>query len=652
MSENFLDIKKLLGPDGPLAQWPEFTSRETQTRMAEAVSQAFQDRSLAVIEAGTGTGKTLAYLLPAILSRKLTIISTGLLNLQEQIYKKDLPFIRQYFGGQFKVAILKGRSNYLCLKKLANLKKKVNLFTKTQALETFRSLEDWAGASATGDRTEIEHKIKEHIPWENLSSSQDDCTGQNCQHLKKCFSAAARRIAQQSDLVLVNHHLFMADLSLKEEGIGQILPAWEAAVFDEAHLLEAVATAHFGFSLSNTVLFNLGRELVTAAGLSSLISEYEDDIKNFISTCERLDIYFKDLKGETELYTPDKPGWNLEFQTFLSELRFKCDCLTQIVEEADLQQNQSDELTGLTKKLDRAAKAMKFLADYGDSNFVYQAERQKKQVTISALPLRVGPYLSEQLTRTDKTIIMTSATLSTNGSFKYFQKGLGIDEKTSCYLMPSSYNYPGRTLLYLPAHLPAPNEDLKGFAAAIIDEIEKIVNLSRGRTLVLFTSNYLMNNTFEALRRRLTWPLLVQNQMSRAKLLDEFKHDINSVLMATSSFWQGVDVPGESLSTVIIDKLPFPQPERPLVKGRTKMITESGGNFFKEYFLPEATLTLKQGLGRLMRKENDQGLLAILDHRLLTKFYGKDILKSLPPSPRTSSIDEVARFFENKMVNP
>ncbi|MDR1577119.1 MAG: ATP-dependent DNA helicase [Deltaproteobacteria bacterium] len=613
--------------------------------MAEEVTKAFQNSSLAIIEAGTGTGKTLAYLLPALLSGKKTIISTGLLNLQEQIFHKDLPFIREYFGGDFQVALLKGRSNYLCLRKMdAIQRKKVNLFTSPQDKEAFNDLVEWSYVSATGDKSEIESQIRSFIKWENLSSSTDDCVGQNCRHFKQCFSLKARKNAQNADLVLINHSLFMSDISLRDEELGQILPDWMAAVIDEAHLLESVATKHFGYSTSNVELMNLSREIVKAAEIWPALERFEDEIHAFSFHCDQLETFFEPFDSEIDLYREDQV-WNEKFAGFLSLLKRQARSIADMVVNADMAQTETDDLGVLANRLERVARIVGFIGDHDQSEFVYQADGGGKRVTIQALPMNVAPYLANHLTKIEKTVILTSATLSANGSFRYFQNGLGVDENVPCLSLDSTYDYQGRTLLYIPKHLPAPDEGSKAFSLGIISEIEKVVNLSQGRALVLFTSYFQMKQAYEALNGRLPWRLLLQNQFSRSRLLAEFSKDIHSVLLATSSFWQGVDVPGESLTTVIIDKLPFPRPDRPLIKARSSLLKKNGGNPFKEYSLPETTLTLKQGLGRLMRHEADQGLMVILDNRIWTRYYGRSILKSLPPSPVTSNLADVAKFF-------
>jgi ATP-dependent DNA helicase DinG len=621
--------------------------------MAEAVENAFKSNSLLVVEAGTGTGKTLAYLLPAIMSGKQTVISTGLLNLQDQIYNKDLPFIERYFGGKFNVTLLKGRHNYLCLWKMWSLRRrKVHLFTDPKVEKAFDALTDWSKKTNSGFKEEIYKEIKRQIAWEDVSADGDDCLGQRCRRQKECFVAKARKAALGADLILVNHHLFMADLALKDDLAGQVLPNWEAAVLDEAHMLESVATDYFGYSISNYYLRHLTEDIEKAADVWPTLGRHEDKIIDLSKYCDLLETFFPDLKGEKELFFDKNEPWNTNFRTYLTELMDIAFNVADKIDEADAEQAQSEELGALSKKLKRVVGALRFLAGNLDPQFVYQAQAVKKRLTISALPLNVGPFLKDHLTESGKTVVMTSATLSANGNFKYFQKSLGVSNSSKCLNLPSPYDFATKTLLYIPKHLPVPNENVEIFWEAMIPEVEKLLTLSQGRALVLFTSTAKMMSSYEALKDSLPFTILVQDEKPRNELLAEFKADVNSVLFATASFWQGVDVPGESLTSVIIEKLPFTTPNKPIQKARERLLIRQGSNYFKEYSLPEATLKLKQGVGRLIRHENDRGVLAILDNRLWNKNYASSIQNSLPASPKTTKIEDVANFLGVKLVSP
>jgi ATP-dependent DNA helicase DinG len=659
MLKRKFDIRKELGPDGPMGAWPEFTPREQQIQMAEEVARAFENNAIAVIEAGTGTGKTLAYLLPALLSGKRTVVSTGLLNLQEQIYEKDLPFIRDFFGLKFTVALLKGRSNYVCLTKVHNLKnKRKTLFTDKKRQRAYEVFFSWAQSAVSGERKEIEAKIRKYFSWDSVASNADDCKGNRCERLKDCYVAKARKFAQNADVILINHHLFMSDLSLRIGQGNQILPDWQAAVVDEAHMLEEAATAHFGYSVSEAELGSLMTEIEKAAQIYAELDKYNDKIKEFIGECSLLSINLdpsNELNEAKLIYDDDESKINEQIEKYLQNLAEKAVILYEKIDRADQSQTDNEELAGLGKRLLKAAETFAFIGSHKDPNYVYQVEREdnkRQSLLLSAIPLDVGPYLRDELTNVaDKPVIFTSATLSSQGNFKFFLKSLGIDEKAYCLSLPSPYDFANRTLLYVPKHLPSPVEDKGGFELAIVPEIQKLLLLSQGRALVLFTSTEVMKRTYQGLKGQVPFNLLVQGEMSKEEILKEFSSDVHSVLLATVSFWQGVDVAGESLSSVIIEKLPFPRPNLPInvVRKRLLDLVDAGAYFWK-YCLPLAIIKLKQGVGRLIRREDDKGLLAILDNRIWFKSYSKSVFKSLPSSPKTALIDDVAKFFDDQMI--
>jgi ATP-dependent DNA helicase DinG len=627
-------LADLLGPEGRLAKlWPDFEPRPGQLAMALEVGRAFREDDFALVEAGTGTGKTLAYLLPALLSGKKTVVSTGLKNLQDQIFEKDLPFIRRFFGEGFRSARLKGRENYLCLYFLKRALAQASLWPTAQADE-LKQVAAAASEAAYGDRADFKFLPENSTLWADISAPAERCQGQRCQEFKDCFLWRARREAAAADLVLVNHHLFMADLAVRAGGFGEVLPSWEAAVFDEAHLLEEAATSYFGREISTGALAALARDLErTADGPIKPLAEI------FSRQAEALGQSFCRENGEKELWAESDPE-NGPLRDFL--INFHHDALTL----AHL--FKAREETGpsaLAARLETVAADLLFIGEAADREFVYQAERQGRRLTLAALPLKVSRHLAETLFNTGRTMVFTSATMSAGGDFNYFKDRLGLWPEIGGLVVDSPFDYPGRTLAYIPRHLPDPRAD--DFPKTMTDEVEKLLTLSRGRALVLFTSYKNMAYAADRLSGRLPWPLLVQGQMGRSAILDEFSRRTDSVLLATHSFWQGVDVPGESLSAVIIEKLPFPRPDRPLVKARADLLSEEGRRPFWDYFIPAAALTLKQGLGRLLRRGQDQGLLAILDSRLLKTNYGPKLLKTLPPAPLTSNLSDVAAFFKN-----
>ncbi|MDR2725542.1 MAG: ATP-dependent DNA helicase [Candidatus Adiutrix sp.] len=626
-------LQELLGPEGRLARlWPAFEPRPGQLLMALEVGRAFQEDDFALVEAGTGTGKTLAYLLPALLSGKKTLVSTGLKNLQDQIFEKDLPFIRRFFGEGFRSARLKGRENYLCLHFLKIALAQSSLWPTAEAADLQR-VADQVSSATGGDRAEFAFLSENSGLWAEISAPAERCLGQRCPEFKDCFLWRARREAAAADLVLVNHHLFMADLAVRAGGFGEVLPAWEAAVFDEAHLLEEAATGFFGRAINSGALVSLARDLGrTAAGPAKPLAEI------FGRQAEALSQSF--CRENKELWSEGDQE-NGPLRDFLLNFHHDALALAHLLKAQD-----GADPAALAARLTAVGDDLLFIGEARSREFVYQAERQGRRLTLSALPLKVSRHLAETLLNTGRTLVFTSATLSAGGDFSFFKDRLGLWPEIDGLIVDSPFDYQNRTLAYIPGHLPDPRS--ADFPEAMAAEVEKLLAISRGRALVLFTSHKNMTYAAGRLSGRLPWPVLVQGQMGRAAILDEFTRLTDSVLLATHSFWQGVDVPGESLSAVIIEKLPFPRPDQPLVKARAALLAEEGGRPFWDYFIPAAALTLKQGLGRLLRRSLDQGLLAILDSRLLTASYGPKLLKSLPPAPRTSDLAEVAEFFKNK----
>ena len=636
------ELKKLLGPEGLLASaWSGYEPRPGQLAMALEVARAFRESDFALVEAGTGTGKTLAYLLPALMSGRKTVVSTGLKNLQDQIFDKDIPFIRRFFGDNFRAARLKGRENYLCLYYLKKSLAQGILFPGDDS-DMFRRLAEEAPKTRHGDRAEFSFLPDDWPLWGEVSAPAERCLGQRCPDVGDCFLWKARREAQGADLVLVNHHLFMADLAVRRNGFGEVLPDWEAAVFDEAHLLEEAATSYFGRSLSSWGLVSLKRDLdrvlpslsLTAAAAISPLADI------FGRQAEALSHSFYRRPGEWELWAEgDREAGPL--RDFL--VNFHHDALA-LAEHLKAPARDNDDLAPVLSRMLEAASTMLFLAEGNNREYVYQAERAGRRLTLSAFPIKVSSQLAEGLINTGRPLVFTSATLSSGGDFTYFKERIGLWPEVEGLVVESPFDYQGRTLAYIPGGLPQPSAP--GFPEAVADEVERLINLSRGRALVLFTSHRNMNFVADRLRGKVRWPVLVQGEAGRAATLEAFTRQISSVLLATHSFWQGVDVPGESLSAVIIEKLPFPRPDRPLVKARSLLMEEEGRDSFMDYYLPEAALTLKQGLGRLMRQSRDQGLLAVLDVRLLRKGYGKKLIKTLPPSRLTSDLKDVAEFFK------
>lgn len=632
----------ILGPDGPLAEaWPGYESRTGQLEMAAEVGRAFEQEDIAIIEAGTGTGKTLAYLVPALLSRRKTIVSTGTKNLQEQIYFKDIPFIKTQLKVDFKAAYLKGRENYLCLRMFKEFIREP-FFQIPGEVVYLESLAAWAAETETGDRAELSEFPEDFFAWSDVSAQGDRCQGSKCRQFQNCFLQKARRKAAQADLVIVNHHLFMADLSVRDGGFGEVIPEYEAVIFDEAHQMEDVATQHFGTTVSTWRLALLRRDVEKALTRLHLMNPGLG--KSLIALKNQTDVlagqFFRNI-SEIELWTTDDPDMD-RLDKFGVELLAVIEGLAAQLNDIEAADDEIEALSFRTKTI---GSDLSLILEGKNTNFVYFAERRGSGLLLHSAPIDVAGFIHDRLFEKGMPIVFTSATLATADSFAFFKERLGILPEVEGVQVGSPYNYESQTLLYVPKPFPYPQSP--NYLKALVEEIEDLVNISRGRAFVLFTSYRNMNYVAGELVSRLSWPCLVQGQAPRNVLLERFKSDTDSVLFATHSFWQGVDVPGEALSAVIIDKLPFPRPDRPLVRARSERMRENGQDPFMEYFVPEAVITLKQGLGRLIRSANDKGLLTVLDYRLISKGYGKKFLKSLPESRLTSDIAAVKSFFES-----
>jgi len=636
-------INEIIGPRSPLAQaWPSYEHRPGQIQMAEEAARAFAQNDVAVIEAGTGTGKTLAYLLPALLSGRKTVISTGTKNLQEQIFDKDIPFIQGHLGRGFKAACLKGRENYLCLYRFKAFLREPTFAAVTEAV-FWDALKEWAEQTATGDRAELAELPENFLTWSDLSAPGDRCLGGKCPEWDACFLQRARRTAAAADLVVVNHHLFMADLAVRGEGYGEVIPDYEAVVLDEAHLIEEVATQHFGLAVSSWRLSELRHDaqrvlapagrLTPALGRALTALGHQADV---------LAAEFFPHAEEIELWTSDDPSMD-RLRRFGGEVLAGLDSLAVLLEEAARGEEEIESLAERTRLISRE---LDFIIEGADRKFVYWAERRGRGLHLRASPIEAAPYLHEYLYSRGLPLVFTSATLTAEHSFHFFKQRLGLFEEIEGLVVDSPFDYQEQTLLYVSPRLPSPRS--QAYPPALAEEIERLLSFSRGRAFVLFTSYRNLNFVYQALSGRLPWPCLVQGQAPRTVLLERFRRETSSVLLATQSFWQGVDVPGQSLSAVIIDKLPFPPPDRPLVKARAQKIREEGGDPFLDFHLPGAIITLKQGLGRLIRTRTDYGLLAVLDSRLVSKGYGRKVLDSLPPGRLTHELSEVERFFQAK----
>jgi ATP-dependent DNA helicase DinG len=631
-------VEGILGPDGILARSLHgFEFRPSQLQMARLAQEAIRRNMPALIEAGTGTGKTFGYLVPVLLSGKKAVISTGTKNLQEQIIFKDIPLLRKVTGLAIDAVMMKGRENYLCLHRYRQYTSQAS-FLKTPQKDKIRRIEAWLKRTTYADRGEIPWLSDDDMLWAALSASSDQCLGSNCPCLDDCFLGRLRSRAAKARIIVVNHHLFFADLKVKMSGFGEIIPRFQAAVFDEAHTIEEIATAYFGESLSTRQITDLVGDLKKAA-----VNLRGVDKKGKLD--RRLDAVqagSERLREEFEAYG-EKGRVAPEFLLKLSQGpgRDIGRGLRDVCGDPDLKDDA--QLRPLLDRVREMGRLLEEILRKRDGNWLNWYEKRKKNLMLHASPLDISESMNELLYATIQTTLFTSATLAANRTFDYIRARLGLPETTLQEVCPSFFDFETQTLLYVPKRLPAPNSPHFGRDAAA--EIMRILERTRGRGLVLFTSYHNLNIVYEILKEQLPYTIHRQGDAPRSILLERFREDIHSVLLATGAFWQGVDVPGEALSCLIIDKLPFDSPGDPVVAARIDAIRSRGGNPFMEYQVPSAIITLKQGLGRLIRKRSDRGILSLLDVRILTSRYGRFFLESLPPIRMTHDLSDIDGFF-------
>ena len=623
--------------------------------MAEAVEQAITDRKHLLVEAGTGTGKTLAYLLPALRSGKRVIISTGTKNLQEQLFYKDVPFLEQVLfpngEGKLRVCYMKGRNNYLCRQKLYELKNQP-ILTELGEIDQYRAIAEWEQSTQTGDRAEISGLPESSALWHKLDARADACTGQKCQQFDRCFITEMRRRALESDIVIVNHHLFFADLAIKRALDGTpesgVLPEAGIVIFDEAHELEDVAGSYFGVSVGNLRFDELARDVETTLRMKQTLPA------TVVQACatlrERTQFFFGVLPpGEGRFaFTNRREFLEENGDEYISLMN----ALTRLGAELQQIKEKPEEVFQFVRRAEEIRVQLSFILESQDRNTVYWIERRSgfsrrgaRVVSLQATPIDVSQLLRQALFENLDTAILTSATLAVSNGFDYIRGRLGLDHARSL-VVPSHFDYSRQALLYVPENLPDPRSDQ--FAARASEVIRRVLEATRGRAFCLFTSYSQMQDIYERLLGDIEYPMLIQGAAPRNALLEEFRTTPNAILFATSSFWQGVDVQGEQLSCVIIDRLPFAVPNDPVVAARIAAIAADGGNAFMEYQVPGAVITLKQGFGRLIRSLHDRGVLVLLDNRITRQRYGRIFFESLPKYGRAQSIDDIAGFFGNE----
>lgn len=636
-----LRANSFFSPRGFLSQWhPNYEHRPGQLEMAQAVEKAIEEKKTLLVEAGTGIGKTLAYLIPAILSGKRVVISTGTKNLQEQIFHKDIPFLQQHLSRPLKVSYMKGRGNFACRQKIYDAER-TPILSGMQDLSDFRIILDWERTTETGDRAEIGGLPENSAAWPRLDARRDLCTGQKCQQFERCFLTLMHQRALDSDIIIVNHHLFFADLALKDEDFTQIIPEYSAVIFDEAHEIEDVIGQYFGVSVSSTQLDDLRRDVGAIARQKKCGSAELDRI---LQTSQEMSARFFSLFATAE----GRTGFR-EHDAFLEEHQDVYDDLIRSVEliglQLNLTQNAPEEFMPLHRRAKEYLDRLRFWMESPQKSFVYWIERRARGVHLQATPIDVSSILEKKLSNRVDTIVLTSATLAVAGSFEFAEQRLGL-RNARTLIVESPFDYPRQAMLYIPQHLPDPRN--AAFTAAAGEEILRLLELSHGRAFVLFTSYQQMRLMHDRLSLLLEYPILLQGTAPRTALLEEFRRTPNAVLFATSSFWQGVDVQGEQLSCVIIDKLPFAVPSDPVVEARIKTLRDEGGEPFYSYQLPQAALALKQGFGRLIRSKSDRGVVSILDNRITRQRYGQVFFDSIPEYRFTTDIRDVEAFWAGR----
>src|SRR5437016_11670657 len=631
--------KCMKGGFDPSAVSSDYEHRPGQLQMAELVHHAFESHRHAIVEAGTGTGKTLAYLLPAICSGRRVVISTATKSLQEQLYQKDIPFLQKHFAPELKVAVMKGRSNFLCRAKLHQIADQPVL-KGMEEMDQFRQIQDWSKLTESGDRAELTFLADDSELWTRLDARRDTCTGQKCADFKQCFITAMQQRAKEADLIIVNHHLFFADLALKQDDFGSILPEYSAVVFDEAHEMEDVASDYFGRQISNYRFEELARDADIALRLLRLGTP--SLLRKTQKIREKSRAFFELFPSRDGRF----PFSRAEREAFLEQHREAYDALASSLRTVETEfaamAAKPEELQRIGRRSFEIRQELAFLFESNEKNYVYWYERRNKGVFLAATPIDVSQILRQRLFEQFDTVVMTSATLTVENRFEYIRQRLGVDHAKENAL-PPEFDYPEQAMLYLPPNMPDVRNP--GYATSAADEIVQLLELSEGRAFCLFTSYAQMKDLYERVRTRVGFPVLLQGTAPRSALLERFKNTEGAVLFATASFWQGVDVPGEQLSCVIVDRLPFAVPSDPIVAARVRALQEDGRNPFAELQVPQAVLSLKQGFGRLIRAKTDRGVLALLDTRLQRMPYGKIFLESLPRYGVTHELADVARFL-------
>ena len=641
-------LHQFFAPNGKLSQaHPHYEFRRGQLQMGDAVEKALQERKHLIVEAGTGTGKTLAYLLPVIRSGERVIISTGTKTLQEQLFFKDVPFLEQHLG-KLRVCYMKGRNNYLCREKLYDLQRQPALSGLVN-IEHLQQIMEWEAQTQSGDRSELKDLPENSQLWQKLDASAERCTGQECPQWERCFITEMRRRMLESDIIIVNHHLFFADLRVKMDNPNTqgILPEFTSVIFDEAHELEDVASDYFGIAISNLQFEELARDIeitlkqkeLLSPTLLQAVAKLRDKVQRFYSV-----LPVKQGRFAFE----NRPQFLEKHGESYSGLMQSLDWLFAELERIN---DKPAEVMNFGRRTRELHKYLAFLMESKDRNTVFWIERRGESrrsrtgmghIILQGTPIDVSQILKENLFEALDTAVLASATLAVGGGFQYIRQRLGIDHAREL-IVPSHFDYANQAILYVPPDLPDPRS--QSFPEEAAEKIRRVLAITEGRAFCLFTSYAQMNEIHNRLLGQIEYPMLLQGSAPKNALLEEFRLTPNAVLFATSSFWQGVDVQGEQLSCVIIDRLPFAVPNDPVVAARIQAINDAGGNAFYEYQVPSAVIALKQGFGRLIRSMKDRGVLVLLDNRFLKQQYGRVFQESLPAYQKTNHLADVEKFF-------
>ncbi len=635
--EDIISYQDVLGADGLLGKAiPGFTSREAQLQMADTITKALTVDAQLVVEAGTGTGKTFGYLVPIFISQKKTIISTGTKNLQDQLFFKDIPVIKKLFSFPRKVVLLKGRANYIC-----RLRLKHNLddgrLSSRQLVTQLHIINEWVMRTLSGDTSELNAVPEDSGIWPYVTSTADNCLNQDCEFYKDCFVVKARQQAMTADIVVVNHYLYFADIALQESGFGELLPGAEVVVFDEAHHLPEIASQFFSTTLSARQLIELGRDSQAEAAKDAKDMNAINDASNDLQTAvhDMRSALGKELR---RLPWPDKP--NDKLQNNIDWIKIKLQILEALLKEAAV---RSKGLENCWRRSSELIERFNLLTGQTPANTVHWFETYLQSFSIQHTPMVVADHFKRHIKDLKRTWIYTSATLTVKNSFQLFTDTMGLDQALPLQLK-SPFNYQEQSLLYVPRGIPDTHNP--GYHESLVNAIIPLLEITQGKTFILFTSYKALEYVAEALKSRVEFPLLLQGSMPKRELIDQFKQLGNAVLLGTNSFWYGVDVRGDALSCVIIDKLPFAAPDDPILQAKIQMLKKQGIDPFQTVQLPNAVITLKQGAGRLIRDIQDRGLLVICDPRIVGVRYGETFIRSLPEMPRTRDLNKVKEFFK------